>query len=182
YTVSLRLRVIDANGLKGEDRRSIGTRHDPSLQAGLPRHYGAEISGAPSYVDLQGRHQLDLVFSTYDGDVHVLRPDGRELPGFPQSMPTPPGQHAVPTPRSPTPHSRDPLRGAWAFPVLAPLRGGHKLDIIIPGWDGKVYAWQPNGRAVPGWPVEVKLPPADFTREIGRAACRDNWSLADVAS
>jgi hypothetical protein len=239
YTVTLRLRVRDANGLKGEDRRSIGARHDSSLAAGLPKHYGAEISGPLSYVDLRGRHQLDLIFSTYDGDVHALDPSGRELGGFPvhsdmirsfdrfapenfaarayrtnrafrdlrdplsgtavgdmehngqqdivatgmngrvyawdahgrrlhgfpQSMPTPAGQHAVPTPRSPTPHSRDPLRGAWAFPVLAPLQRSRKLDVIIPGWDGKVYAWQPNGRLVPGWPVEVKLPQADFTRD-----------------
>jgi hypothetical protein len=239
YTVSLRLRVVDANGLKGEDRRSIGARHDPSLQSSLHKHYGAEISGAPSYVALDGRRQLDLIFATYDGDVHALRPNGSELPGFPvhsdpirsfdpyapetfnarayrqnpsfrnlrdplsgtavgdlfhtgdqdivatgmngrvyawnsrgqalpgfpRTMPNPPGQHGVPTPRAITPHSRDPLRGAWASPVLAPLQGGHKLDIIIPGWDGKVYAWQPNGRMVPGWPVEVKLPQADFSRD-----------------
>jgi hypothetical protein len=239
YTLTLRLRVIDANGLKGEDRRSIGVRHDPSLVGGAPKHYGSEISGDPTYADLEGHHQLDLIFSTYDGDVHALRPDGREIPGypvhsdmirsfdpaapenlsapayvnnpgfrdlrdplsgvavgdllhdgkldvaatgmngrvyvwdgqgralagFPQMMPTPADQHDVPTPRSATPHSRDPLRGAWAAPVLAPLEGGTRLDVIIPGWDGKVYAWRPDGTAVPGWPVEIKLPQADFVRD-----------------
>jgi hypothetical protein len=238
YTVSLRLRVVDANGLKGEDRRSIGVRHDPTLVGGAPIHYGAEISGAPTYTDLEGRHQLDLVFSTYDGDVHALRPDGheipgfpvhsdmirsfdpmapenfpapaylhdavlrdqrdpisgiavgdlnhdgqqdvvatgmngrvyawngkgQELPGFPQEMPTPSDQYDVPTPHDPG-HDRDPLRGAWAAPVLAPLEGGTKLDIIIPGWDSKVYAWRPNGTQLPGWPVEIKLPQADFARD-----------------
>jgi len=29
----------DGNGLKGEDRRSIGLRHDPDLVGGRPRHY-----------------------------------------------------------------------------------------------------------------------------------------------
>src|SRR5205807_903023 len=83
YSVSLRLRVVDANGLKGEDRRSVGLRHDPSLVDGAPKRYGAEISGAPTYSDIEGHHQLDLVFSTYDGDVHALRPSGKEAPGFP---------------------------------------------------------------------------------------------------
>src|SRR5207245_1129204 len=83
YTLSIRLRVVDGNGLKAEDRRSVGLRHDPDLLGGMPRHFGAEISGAPTYADLEGRHELDLVFSTYDGDIHALRPDGSEVPGFP---------------------------------------------------------------------------------------------------
>src|SRR3954462_5641074 len=83
YTLSIRLRVVDANGLKAEDRRSVGLRHAPDLVGGKPRHYGAEISGAATYADLEGRHQLDLVFSTYDGDVHAVRPNGDELPDFP---------------------------------------------------------------------------------------------------
>src|SRR3954447_9263696 len=83
YTLSIRVRVADGNGLKGEDRRSIGLRHDPDLAGGAPKAYGGEISGAPTYADLEGRHAQDLVFSTYDGDVHALRPDGKEAPGFP---------------------------------------------------------------------------------------------------
>jgi hypothetical protein len=206
---------------------------------GAPRRIGAELSGAPTYADLEGRHELDLVFSTYDGIVHALRPGGREvrgfpvrstmlrafdkhnpetyaapayrssaffrnqrdplsgvsvgdlrgsgeldviasgmngriygwdsrghaLRGFPQMMNTPAGQHAVPTPRSATAHSRDPLRGAWAQPVLAPLQGGRRLDFVLPGWDGKVYAWRPDGRRLAGWPVTVKLPGPDFARD-----------------
>jgi hypothetical protein len=239
YTLTIRLRVADSNGLKAEDRRSVGLRHDPDLVGGEPRHFGAEISGAPTYADLEGRHELDLVFSTYDGDVHALRPDGSELAGFPvhsdllrridsanpenykarayrtvaafrderdplsgvaigdmkgdgrldvvatgmqgrvyawgadghrlagfpAAMDTPADEHAVPTPRAATPHSRDPQRGAWAQPVLAPLDGGSRLDVIVPGFDGKVYAWGPDGQRVPGWPVAIQLPQADFARD-----------------
>ncbi len=239
YTVSLRLRVKDPNGLKGEDRRSIGVHHDPALSGGKPRHIGGELSGAPTYVDLEGRHELDLVFSTYDGVVRALRPNGTSVPGFPvrsstirsfdrhhpegssarayrtvkafrdqrdplsgvsvgdlkgtgeldvvasgmngriyawdskghvlkgfpKTMDTPADQHAVPTPRSATPHSRTPLRGAWAQPTLAPLEGGKRLDVVLPGWDGKVYAWRPDGTRLPGWPVTIELPKADFARD-----------------
>ncbi len=238
YTLTLRLRVVDANGLKAEDRRTIGVRHDPTLLRGFPKRIGGEIAGGPSYVDLEGRHQLDLVYATADGDVNALRPDGREVPGFPvhtdfdrqidpnnpenfparayrtvpalrnvrdpvvgvavgdlfgkgrldivattsnadvyawdahgHRLPGFPVSSArrywtlpVPTPAVPTAHSRLPARGDLAPPVLASLEGGHRLDILMSAYDGHVYAWRPDGRPVPGWPVEVKLPAADFAR------------------
>ncbi len=238
YTLTIRLRIVDANGLKGEDRRSIGLRHDPSLVGRMPLRTGAEGAGSPTYADLEGRHALDLVFGTYDGEVEALRPDGREIPGFPvythtlgSISPLEPenfrarsyrlaefrnvhdpvtgiaigdllgnGQldvvadtdnafmyawnshgrllpgfpvHSnraywtlpVPTPRAATPHSRLPAQGAWSPPVLADLQGHGKLDILMSSFDGHLYAWQPNAHPVPGWPVRVALPKADFARD-----------------
>jgi hypothetical protein len=239
YTLTIRLRVRDANGLKGEDRRSIGLRHDPTLTGGKPRYVGAESGLDPTYADLEGRHELDLMFTTYDGTIHALRPSGREVAGFPvysdplrkidpanpqnyraaayrdptlRNVRDPMGGLAVgdlfhdgrievvatstngdlyawdahgrrlrgfpryqprgsgwpfpsPTPRAATPHSRLPDRGALAPPVLADLEGKGKLDIVMTRYDGKVYAYRPNGRPLPGWPVEVKLPDAVMQRD-----------------
>jgi hypothetical protein len=233
YTVTLRLRAHDGNGLKGEDRRTFNARHDPGLLPGYPKQIGSEMSAAPTYADLEGKHELDLVFGTYDGAVHALRPDGSEVAGFPihtrtlasidprnpESYPAdsyrtnaklrdardpvsgiavgdldhhgalevvgttangwvyawgPNGKlrkgfpvHSqskfaslpVPTPRSGSDHSRLPSRGNWSPPVLADLHGDGKLDILMSAFDGFVYAWGRNGRPVPGWPVQVKLPP-----------------------
>ncbi|MGH2964635.1 MAG: S8 family serine peptidase [Solirubrobacterales bacterium] len=236
YTVTLRLRAHDGDGLKGEDRRTFNARHDPDLLPGYPKHIGAEMSAAPTYADLAGKHELDLIFGTYDGTIHALRPNGSEVPGFPihtrtlasidplnpENYPAasyqndaklrdardpvsgiavgdldhngvldvvattanawvyawgPNGQlrkgfpaHSqskfaslpVPTPRSSSDHSRLPSRGNWSPPVLADLRGDGKLEILMSAFDGFVYAWGRNGRPVPGWPVQVKLPPADL--------------------
>ena len=46
-------------------------------------------------------------------------------------------------------------RGIVGAPALADLQGNGKLDIVVSSMDRHVYAWQPNGRPVPGWPVLV---------------------------
>jgi hypothetical protein len=236
YTVTLRLRAQDGNGLKGEDRRTFSARHDPNLLPGYPKSIGTEMGAAPTYADLAGRHELDLVFGTYDGVVDALQPNGKQVKGFPirtrklaaidpndpenypatsyRSDPSlrdardpvsgiavgdlygdgvldvvattanawvyawgPDGKllegfpvHSdpsfaslpVPTPRAPTDHSRLPSRGNWSPPVLADLDGTGKLDILMSAFDGRLYAWRPDGTPVPGWPVEVKLPPSQL--------------------
>ncbi len=233
YTVSIRLRARDGNGLKGEDRRSIGARADKDLVDGFPKSIGTEMSSAPTFADIQGRGQLDLVFGTYDGVVNAIGPDGKQAKNFPlrtrelrqiddnmpQGFPSEAykkvtalreardpisgiaigdlegkgdqsvvatttsgwvyawstttgklraGFPAKPDPKYdtmpvPTPPSsglkhRSPTRGNWSAPALANLQGNGKLSILMSSFDGHVYAWQPDGKAVPGWPVEVKLP------------------------
>jgi len=83
YTVSIRLRAKDGNGLKGEDRRSFGARTDPGMVDGFPKSIGTEISAAPAFVDLNGTHKQELVFGTNDGVVSALEPDGQQAAGFP---------------------------------------------------------------------------------------------------
>ncbi len=232
YTVSIRLRATDGNGLKGEDRRSIGARADKDMVEGFPKDIGTEISAAPTFVDLNGKRQMELVFGTNDGTVNALMPNGEPAPGFPvrtktlreidpnnpqnfdaaayrnvealrdardpvsgiavgdldgngeQSIvaattsgwvyawsrkgelragfPVAPKSEfntkPVPTPPSGGSRHRSPTRGNWSAPVLGNLQGNGKLDILMSSFDGHVYAWQPDGKAVPGWPVEVKLP------------------------
>ena len=237
YTVTLRLRALDGNGLKAEDRRTFNARHDPDLLRGYPKGIGTEMSAAPTYEDLEGRHQQDLVFGTYGGVVEALRPDGHEAKGFPLHTrtlaaidPLDPENYPaksyesdarlrqardpvsgiaigdldgdgsldvvattsnawvyawssdgkllkgfpvhsqskfaslpVPTPRSGTRHGRLPSRGNLSAPVLADLQGNGKLDVLMSAYDGFEYAWQPNGKPVPGWPVKVQLPAADLS-------------------
>ncbi len=258
YAVTLRVRAVDGNGLKAEDRRTFNARHDPKLLKGFPKSIGTELSAAPSYADVEGRRQQDLVYGTYDGTVDALRPNGGEVPGFPVSTrpiraidPTEPQNYPaksyesnaglrdardpvsgvavgdldgdgrldvvattsnayvyawdqdgkllkgfpvhskskfaslpVPTPRSGTRHGRLPSRGNLSAPVLADLQGNGRLDVLMSAYDGYEYAWKPNGKPVPGWPVKVQLPssylsgsgPTDYihdTKLISGAAVGD---------
>src|SRR5690606_24615467 len=64
----------------------------------------------------------------------------------------------VPTPDSGCRRCRLPVRGNWSAPALGDLEGNGKLNILMSSYDGHVYAFRADGTAVPGWPVEVKLP------------------------
>lgn len=245
YTLTIRLRVWDDNGIKAEDRRSIGVRHDPTLVRGFPLDLNRGEVANTATADIEGKRQLDLVVATSNGDLHVVRPNGREVPGFPvhsdplrrvdptnpQNYPTFTYAHSFalrnqpdplsggvavgdlfhdgrleiaatsaegdlyvwdghgrrlrgfpfymrdpfaqsPTPRAATAHSRLPARGSWAPPVLADLEGTGQLDILMTGYDGRVYALRPTGRLVPGWPVTIQLPVAR-RKALGSSYIRD---------
>lgn len=232
YTVTIRLRAKDGNGLKGEDRRSFGARTDPGMVDGFPKSIGTEISAAPTFVDLNGTRKQELVFGTNDGIVSALEPDGEQAPGFPvmtrqlryvdehnpqnfdaasyrsvqglreardpisgiavgdltgngsqsivaattsgwvyawnrfgtlrDGFPVKPlSQYdTLPVPTPLGTKTRLPARGNWSAPSLGDLQGDGTLDILMSSYDGHVYAWQPDGRPSPGWPVKVTLPDA----------------------
>lgn len=220
YTVTVRLRVVDAVGRIGEDRRTIEVRHDPTLLPHFPLHLGHGGESQPALVDLQGRGHLAIVLGDSDGVVHAIDPaTGRELPGWPVTTDPvrvvrphrgiDPGHEPIiapvavgdldhtgdlsvvatstsgkvyvfdangrrrpgwprimdrgvvppPVPRPPLPHTRLPARGAGSGPVLADLDGDGHLEILQSGWDGFLHVWRPGGTDLPGWPVEVRLPP-----------------------
>jgi hypothetical protein len=53
---------------------------------------------------------------------------------------------------------RHPSTGNVGGAALGDLQGTGQLDIVMGAWDGHVYAWQPNGKLVPGWPVSTDPP------------------------
>jgi len=107
--------------------------------------------------DLFHTGHLDVVVTSLTGSVYVFDAEGRLLSGWPKVMSR--GVAPEPIPRPELPHVRAPALGATAPPVLVDLSGDGKLDIVQAGWDGYLHAWKPNGTDVPGWPVEVGLPP-----------------------
>jgi hypothetical protein len=41
---------------------------------------------------------------------------------------------------------------AWSSPAIGDINGDGSNDVVVGGQDGRVYAWDANGNALPGWP------------------------------
>lgn len=167
YTVTVRLRVWDAAGRMGEERRTIAVHHDPSLRAGFPLKTGVAGESQPVIADLQGTGSMDLVFGNADGVVHAL--DARtlkELPGWPV--------RTLPVAVQRTYPGIDPGHE----PIIAPVTVGDlnrdgRLSVVVTSTTGHTYVFDAHGRQAPGWPraldTGVAAPPIprpalDYTR------------------
>ncbi len=107
--------------------------------------------------DLEHTGHLDVVATTLEGEVYAWDAQGHLLPGWPKSANSGVGLTVVPRPADP--YTRLPADGAVSAPVLVHLAGPPGvLDVVQSGFDGRIHAWDPAGRDVPGWPVTVTLP------------------------
>jgi hypothetical protein len=124
----------------------------PAARAGaVPRAHEPILS--PTAVgDLDGDGKLEVVAVSTSGRLYAFDRGGRLLAGWPKTLGAPGA------PGRPRPHTRPPSLGAYAAPVLAPLPGGSKLDVLQAAWDGHLYAFDARGRALPGWPVDARTP------------------------
>lgn len=124
-------------------------RPDWSEPEGWPlRTQGDSIlHGGVAIADLDGDGPVEIVASTYEGNVYVWNADGalRFV------------RHSEPAYSAPS--MRDPFnrvyKGFVAAPVLADLDGDGDREIVQAGMDRHVYAWDREGHALPGFPTLV---------------------------
>ncbi|MHB1487753.1 MAG: S8/S53 family peptidase [Acidimicrobiales bacterium] len=107
--------------------------------------------------DLFHTGHLDVVATTLEGDVYAFDATGHLLAGWPKTVNA--GLSGLPVPRPSLPNTHLPARGTLAPPVVAPLSGADRLDVVQVGWDGKIHAWTPAGTPLAGFPVTVPPPP-----------------------
>ncbi len=161
YDVTVRVRVTDATGLVGEDRRAFHLRHDASEMPGFPVYLGSSGESSPTIADLEGRGTLDVVVATADGTVHVLRANGREAPGFPVTTGPAPGMdpssdvNYLAAPRWRDNPAARPRDGIAAPTAVGDVDGDGQLDIVATTMSGRTYAWRRDGTLLPGFPVET---------------------------
>ncbi|MGH7815420.1 MAG: S8 family serine peptidase [Candidatus Binataceae bacterium] len=117
-----------------------------SKEIPLPRD---AISGALAVGDLDHDGKLYIVAPTADGLVYAWDGSGQLKAGFPLETDRSVESQSVPPPN--TPDSYNPTTGSYLGLALGDLEGTGQLDIVLCAWDGKIYAWRPDGTPVPGW-------------------------------
>jgi Subtilase family len=159
YEFTVRL-VVNGQGIPtpGVDRRVFTSARDPSLRAGYPKRLGSGGEAPIRYADLNGDNQEELIVPTEDGTIHAYRPGGSELPGWPvhtrvelaaAGHGSAPGVHALEAGGTPP---REPPRA----PVIADLNLDGVPEIVDTAGT-HIYAWEPDGKPVPGFPVSSNL-------------------------
>jgi Subtilase family len=151
FTVRLTVRG-DGIPTAGVDRKVLTALDDSTLSGGFPRRMAAGGEAPPRYADTNGDGTDELVLPLEDGTVHLLRPDGTELPGWPVSTrvqqqalahTSAPGVAAVGAPH-------EPPRGA----AVADLDDDGRPELITTAGI-HIYAWEPDGSLRPGFPVAI---------------------------
>jgi hypothetical protein len=158
---TLRLRVTDNLGNSGEDRMAVWVRHaDPQDQPGFPRLFDGSLESISiALVDLDADNTLEIVFADGNGEVHAVRADGSDLPGFPVHTDLP---RNLPLTTSPA-FDGNPANGevlqAYSSTIggaaVADLDHDGQQEIIVAGLDGQVYCWHGDATACAGFPVST---------------------------
>ncbi len=172
------VRVV-ANGAgistPGVDRRVLTSAQDSSLRSGFPKRMGTGGEAPIRYADLDGDNTQELIVPTEDGAIHAYEPDGSELAGWPvhtraqlsaAGHDSAPGFHALEAGGSPP---REPLRG----PVVADLNGDGVPEVVDSAGI-HVYAFEPDGSALAGFPVTENLSfcnPANESQPLVHPKC-----------
>ena len=145
YTVTIRLRVFDASGRMGEERRSIAVHHDSALRKGFPVKIGPGGESQPAFADLQGRGRDALIFGDSDGRVHAINGHGHELPGFPVAT----NSTKVTRSHKGVKPGHEPL---FTNLAVGDLDHDGRQWIVGTSSTGRVYVWDSHGHRRPGWP------------------------------
>ncbi len=170
---TLRLRAVDSNGNRGEDRAFFFSLRDRLLKRGYPRQLGSSGESSPQLADLNGDGRQEIVLATADGRVNVLSGrTGRRFRGWPRAM----RSYGTRIARRRLGTLR---QGILGTPAVGNIVGGPRMEIVAAGLDGRVYAWTPRGRRVRGFPVRIDLhrPGSDGRRD---ASIYASPALADL--
>ena len=185
YTFTVRVQATDSRSLRGEDRKTLQSQHDtgstvppvpgstsPAAGAavsGFPKSYDTGGESSPVLADLAGDNQNVLIFGTSSGEIHALRSDGSELPGWPaHTRPLCasqlPDDNTACTQRALEPAFADGTLAAVAnrsySAVLGTVAVGDldrtgKLEVVAADYQGYIHVFEPNGTERVGFPAHV---------------------------
>ncbi|MFO0745622.1 MAG: S8 family serine peptidase [Myxococcota bacterium] len=140
----------------GNVRGSCAFRADkagcPRQNGGVDPDVGRQTAMMPLAIgDLDKDGKLEIVVSTWDGQVFVYENDGSLRPGWPQGLDY---AHVV----GQTSPDRILEAGFFASPVLYDLDQQGGLEIVMAGMDQYIYVWHADGTTMAPYPVRLYNP------------------------
>ncbi|MBI2894462.1 MAG: VCBS repeat-containing protein [Deltaproteobacteria bacterium] len=175
FTITVRVRAVahygaDVGDVTGEMRKVFYVHRDPDLVGGFPRFIGPSGESSPKLVDLDGEPGREILLATADGEVHALRPDGSEAPGWPARVSPAIGMDPSGTPSYvlsaayATGEVSDDVRSPiLATPAVGDLDGDGGLEVVVVTYDGFLHVFHADGTGAAGFPQALPAVPSADT-------------------
>ena len=164
---TVRVKVTDAHGNRGEDRKTLFAYRDSTLMDGWLRRLGTGGEASQRLWDVDGDNRLDVVLADSSGELRVLGRDGAPLAAFNGGQPVRTRPMAAVRPDAPGFDRVDAPREPLRTPAIGDIDGDLEAEIVDAAGE-HVYAWELDGSEVAGFPVRVDPDlsrPQDRTRE-----------------
>ena len=168
WTVTLRLRVTDDQGRRGEVRKSFYVQRDPDLLPGLPRKVAVSLEASPTLADVNGDGVDDLVYVTSDGEVFVTDASLMPYDGWPQAFPllqehdpSSDRNHLAAAGYTSGALTDAQHHAALSSPAVADLDGDGEVEIVAASLNGSLYVFHADGSTAAGWPFTLDLEQAE---------------------
>jgi hypothetical protein len=148
YGFTVRVVVTLVHGtttLTGQDRRNFFLHRDKDLLPGFPRELGTDGASSPALADIDGDNKNEVIFGTSDGDVHAMKPDGSEAPGWPvkvDSLPLHTGGRAFTSGEVSPGTSHDAI---LASPAVGDIDHDGVPEVVVADFEGKLYVFNADG-------------------------------------
>jgi len=179
YTITVRVRAVAhyggaAGDVQGEQRRVFAVNRDETVLPGFPIDVRGSGESSPHLADLNGDGTREIVYGTADGEVHAVRGNGMELPGFPVRLPPMWGMspaHRTNYVNSAAYSGRSPAIDPASVrePIIATVAIGNldadpNPEIVVAGYHGTIFVYNHDGSAFGnGFPFEFPDVPSSDT-------------------
>ena len=138
--------------LDGAGRKGASHATAPAFASGrVGKTVYSPVVATVAIGDVDGDGKLDVVAADWHGAVFAFHGDGSTLAGFPVAI-----DHDSAAAAKDADHRME--DGVFCAPALGDLDHDGKLDVVVAGMDGKVYAWNGSGKRLDGFPVVVQDP------------------------